>query len=170
MGEAQLSGEPRRFVLHPGVLARLWQYPGPLYDAAHVLLQDVARGRLTFLGVEGFHVHTLDCLADYLRHDAIEPLISVPLFEDVKRVLTLLQYEQFLELHSAEPFLGDAFIVATRHGLSIYDALSVALAEQHGVPLLIADEDLRGHLVEIERQRRFLRIAWLPDESSGHAH
>ena len=158
-----MTSDLRRFVVHPSVLAVLWQYPGPLYDAAHALLEELARGSLRLLAVEGIELHVLELLAVYLRDDRIEPLISVPLFMDVKAQIALMTNHHLMEIVGAEGLTGSAFVIATRYALSVHDTLAVALAERAGHMLLVGDEQLRDQLTRLAHERTQLQVAWLRD-------
>jgi predicted nucleic acid-binding protein len=134
-----------------------------LHDAANALNQEAISGRARFVATDGIDLHVLDLLAKYFQNDAVEPLISIPLFIDVKSQLNLMVQRGQLDLVSTERFMGEAFTLAVRFGLSVSDALPVVLAEERGLPLLIADEALRDRLRAVERGRDLLQVVWLPD-------
>lgn len=59
--------------------------------------------------------------------------------------------------------MADSFDIATRHGITTYDASYVALAERLAVPLVTADEKLVRMLAKTPHQ-----IRWLGDLPVSH--
>jgi hypothetical protein len=144
-----VTNAPRRYVVHPSVIAQLWQYPGQFHDAAHDLLQDMAGGRIRLTAFEGIELRVLNLLVRYFRDVRPEPLVSLPLFMDVKSQHALMTRLGFMELISASRLDASAFVLAARHGLSFDDALTVTLAERDALPLLLADEGVRRRLKNV---------------------
>jgi len=145
----------RRYVVHPSVIAQLWQYPSQLHDAAQRWLQDLASGDTHVAAVEGIEQRVLVRLLQHYRDIRLEPFVSLPLFMDVK------SQHGFMELVPANQLDASAFVLASKHGLSFDDALSITLAEGEGIPLLIADEGVLKQLEAVQEERDLLQLAWL---------
>lgn len=61
--------------------------------------------------------------------------------DEAREILSVIQTLP-VRLFEHEPLLLPAYSLADRHGLSVYDALYLALAEKHGARLLTCDEAL----------------------------
>ncbi len=97
-------------------------------DAANALLNEHERGSMLVTAPAGLHAE----LANALRYSAL------PQDEVLSLIDTLGGYR--IELVPATPArLGAAVRLSYRHGMSVYDALFLALAEELGCPLVTAD-------------------------------
>lgn len=71
--------------------------------------------------------------------------------EEARRALRRLQrLQQVLVLHGVEELAGEALDKALRYGITFYEALYVALAEQLGQTLYTFDTKLAGRLRNVD--------------------
>jgi len=100
----------------------------PNVDTANALLDEHERGSVLITAPAGLHAE----LANALRYS------SLPQDEVLKLIDSLGEYR--IELVSATPArLGAAVRLSYHHGMSVYDGLFLALAEELGCPLVTAD-------------------------------
>lgn len=126
----------RSFVLDASVAAALY-VDDPVSADAHALLSR--------LSTEGAELHAPDLLvlevANVLwkrtRRSEIAPADALTAVND-------LASSADLRLHSAPPLVRQALGVALAHGLTVYDAVYVALAALLGAVVLTADSRLLG--------------------------
>jgi predicted nucleic acid-binding protein len=158
------TAPPDRFVLHLSLPVRWWLAHLPHARAAERFYQEeLLTGRATVAAPDTIEGGTLSELAQDLGQFGLDRSIGDALFSDVTRTLSGMRRFKILDLVSQEDLARPGFLLSAYYGIPFEDALFVVLAEARGEPLLIADEQLRARLTQLQLERPELRVAWLPD-------
>jgi predicted nucleic acid-binding protein len=121
-------------VLDTSALLRLFIPDGPVSQDAETALRLVEHGKLALLAPElmlaeaaqVLHKKTLaEIISSKERDDLLEEIVNLPI--------------QYL---SHKPLLKRSVAVAETYGLSVYDAIFLALAEKYNSVLVTMDDDL----------------------------
>jgi predicted nucleic acid-binding protein len=103
-----------------------------------------------------------DEVAQDLATVALDPEIAGLLVDDIARQMRLLFDSGVAHPMDHSALARPSFILAARHGITLYDAQTVILAETTRLPLLVADRDLYDVLQRIAIERPMFRLLWLP--------
>ncbi|HEX5165068.1 MAG TPA: hypothetical protein VFV93_06710, partial [Thermomicrobiales bacterium] len=117
---------------------------------------------MRLLVVEGIELRVLDEVAQDVATEALDPEIAELLVDDIGRQMRLLLESGVAHAMDPRPLVRPSFVLAARHGITLYDAQTVILAETTRLPLLVADRDQYGVLQRIATGRTMLRLLWLP--------
>lgn len=122
------------WVIDTSALIRLFVPDGPMHPEVETALNKAASGAELVLAPQLLLVEAANVL---LRKRRRGELSSQELRE-------LLEAVGSLPIRSCEhaPLIPSACTLAETHGLSVYDALYLALAERHGARLITCDEAL----------------------------
>ncbi|MBF0245034.1 MAG: type II toxin-antitoxin system VapC family toxin [Planctomycetes bacterium] len=121
-------------VLDTSALLRLFIPDGPIPSGLEELLRMAELGRATLLAPELILVEA----GQVLRKKRLQGILSST--EAVDMLKDILSLPLHLSGHKA--FMEEALRISEQEGLSVYDALFLALAEHHGVELVSADDRL----------------------------
>ena len=158
------------FVLHPSVPARWWLVDLPNAEESQRFLRDgLDSRRLSVISYEGIAIAVLGLLVADLRDTALDPTIAQLVCDDVVR-----QFHRLIDNGSLRPVsrfqhAQFAFGLATRHRVTLADALRVALAESAHLPLLVADDDVYRSLKQLEPERPGFQVVLISDYASALA-
>lgn len=122
------------WVIDTSALIRLFVPDGPMHPEAETALNRAASGGASVLAPQLLLVEAANVLLRKRRRGELSgPELS-----------ELLQAVESLPIRLCEhgPSIPSACALAETHGLSVYDALYLALAERHGARLITCDEAL----------------------------
>jgi hypothetical protein len=132
-----------RYVLHHSVSARWWLWHlDARREAFRFLERTLQSGALAVLAAEDIMWRTLAVISDDLGAIRLAGGIAEPLFDDVASLFHRLVESGAIRLRNREALAREAFTVSTYRGLDLDDAAIAVLADQTGLPLLVADRSL----------------------------
>lgn len=122
------------WVMDASALVRLFVPDGPLHPAAETAMNRAASGADVVLAPQLLLAEVANVLLRKHRRGELS----------VQELRELVQTIEAMPIRLCEhgPLLWPACALAEAHGLSAYDALYLALAEQHGARLITSDEEL----------------------------
>ena len=151
-------------VLHVSVAARWWLRHLPYAtEAERFLLEEIGARRVRTLAVAGIELRVLDELARDLSAIELDPLIAQLLYDDVTAQFQTMTRMCMMRVADPIPLAAAAFVMATRFGISLDDAMSMVLAHLSDTPILLADEGLRERLQTRAAEHPGLQVRWLPE-------
>lgn len=121
-------------VLDTSALLRLFIPDGPVPAGAEEAIRGVARGQLAVIVPELALAEAGQVLRKKTAARVLEPEEARELLHDFLALP--------LQLFSHKPLLPRAFELAETHGVTVYDALFLALAEKYEAIFVTADTDL----------------------------
>ncbi len=125
----------RRVVLDTSAVVRLYVPDGPLPDRMLSAIEDAARGEVLLLAPELLLAEVAQVLWKKEQRGHLTPSEAAEVLEAIVALP--------VNLVTHRELLPSAVELARRQGLTVYDALFLALAERHGAALVTADQALR---------------------------
>ena len=122
-------------VIDTSALIRLFIPDGPIPEGFEKFLAGAERGNNTAIAPELLLVEAANVLARKRKMDEISEAESAQLLNDVLSMP--------IRYFSHGPFVPAAFDLAIEHGLTVYDAVYLALASEQGAILFSADRDMQ---------------------------
>ena len=162
------AGRPT-YVLHPGLPVRWWLTHLPEANEANAFRDELLSSGASLVAVDVIDHQVFTLLAADLGPEHLDPGLANLIFDNVTVTLRSMLDLGILRLVDSRVVALPAFALAGYHDLPYGDALSAALAELTGYPLLIVDRELLGRLRGVARQRPNLQVVWLPDHWGGQA-
>ena len=121
-------------VIDLSALVRLYIPDGPIPEGLEEFMRGVERGSHIAIAPELLLVEAANVLNKKRKINEITEAESVQLLNDI--LLMPIRY------FPHGPFISAAFDLAREHKLTLYDAVYLALAVEHGAVLFSADEDI----------------------------
>ena len=151
-------------VLHVSVAA-WWSLRHLPYatEAERFLFEEIGTDRVRVLTVAGIELRVLDAIARDLSAIELDPLIAQLLYDDVTAQFQTMTRIGMMRVADPVPLAGAAFVMATRFGISLDDAMSMVLARLSDTPILLADEELRERLETRAAEHPSLQVRLHPD-------
>lgn len=134
------------FVLDTSV-AVAWYLPEEFATQARAFRDRLLAGKVQLLAPSLHYWELANVLRTYVRRGEIEPDLASEIFE--------LHLDAPLEV--AEPDKGRVLATALEYEATAYDAVYIALALEHDIPLLTAERTTRPWVVRLGDRARNLR-------------
>ncbi len=131
-------------VVDASALIRLFVPDGPLPDGFEEFLRGVERGLNTAIAPELLLAEAANVIKKIRKSGEIDDSESDRLLDDLLLVP--------VRLLSHRPVILRAFDLARKFTLSVYDALYLALAENHGAVIFSADRKLLKAAIQLKLQ------------------
>jgi predicted nucleic acid-binding protein len=158
-----------RYVLHHSVCARWWLWHlDTQREAFRFLERSLLSGALAVLAAEDLMWRTLAAISDDVGAIRLAGAIAEPLFDDVASLFRRLVEVSAIRLRDREVLAREAFTVSAYRGLGLDDASVAVLADQTGLPLLVADRSLAAMYQAMAEDRTTFRVLTLSDQAAGH--
>jgi len=158
---------PSQFTLHVSVAQRWWLRHLPEAGRAEEFFRESVLPRnVWFIAADTLELDVLSAIAKDLATE-LDPLLAEQLATDVSLTLAQMRRAGTLRLAPHEPLLRAAIIAVSIYQLPLPDALAIALAQDSGQPLLLADRALYDYLLTLQPMHPGLSLAWLADQVDG---
>jgi len=122
-------------VIDTSAIIRLFIPDGPIPDGFEKFLRGVERGNNIAIAPELLMVESANVLDRKRKMDEISGTESAQLLIDVLSIP--------IRYFSHGPLISVAFDLAIEHGLTVYDAVYLALASEQGAILFSADKNMQ---------------------------